>query len=125
MPTGSKRTYTKKQKDQAAAIEASYEERGLPKAEAEARAWATVNKQSGGGEKSGSGVTTPKAQKDRARKDSAARAAASRQGHERHSEASLATQSKQSLLKEARARDIPGRSTMRKQELIEALKGAS
>jgi hypothetical protein len=36
-------------------IEQAYEEKGLPDAEAESRAWATVNKSSGGGKKSGSG----------------------------------------------------------------------
>ena len=40
-------------------IEEGYEERGLPRREAERRAWATVNKESGGGNKSGSGRGTP------------------------------------------------------------------
>ncbi|MFT8244795.1 plasmid stabilization protein [Roseomonas sp. BN140053] len=55
MPRGSKDAYTEKQKRQAQHIEQSYESRGLPEEEAEARAWATVNKQDGGGKKSGSG----------------------------------------------------------------------
>ncbi|HAN56350.1 MAG TPA: hypothetical protein DCQ77_09280 [Betaproteobacteria bacterium] len=55
MPRGDKSSYTGKQKRQAAHIEDSYEARGVPKEEAEARAWATVNKLSGGGKKSGSG----------------------------------------------------------------------
>jgi plasmid stabilization system protein ParE len=55
MPQGDKSAYTDKQKRQAAHIEESYEERGVPTEEAEARAWATVNKQDGGGKKSGSG----------------------------------------------------------------------
>ncbi|MES2438391.1 MAG: hypothetical protein V4584_04975 [Verrucomicrobiota bacterium] len=55
MPQGDKSRYTDKQKRQAAHIEESYEERGLSAKEAEARAWATVNKTSGGGKKSGSG----------------------------------------------------------------------
>jgi len=55
MPQGDKSSYTDKQKRQAAHIEESYEERGVPPEEAEARAWATVNKLSGGGKKSGSG----------------------------------------------------------------------
>ena len=50
MPRGDKSKYTPKQKRKAEHIEASYEERGLDPGEAEARAWATVNKQSGGGE---------------------------------------------------------------------------
>lgn len=53
MPRGSKAKYTDEQKRKAAHIEDSYEHKGLPKDEAEARAWATVNKQSGGGEKTG------------------------------------------------------------------------
>ena len=40
---------------QAEHIEQSYEDRGVPKEEAESRAWATVNKETGGGNKSGSG----------------------------------------------------------------------
>jgi len=55
MPRGDKSKYTDKQKRKAEHIEAGYEERGLPKQEAERRAWATVNKESGGGNKSGSG----------------------------------------------------------------------
>ena len=55
MPRGDKDSYTDKQKRKAAHIEAGYEERGVPEDEAEARAWATVNKESGGGNKSGSG----------------------------------------------------------------------
>ena len=55
MPQGDKSSYTDKQKRQAQHIEKSYEERGVPKEKAEARAWATVNKSDGGGKKSGSG----------------------------------------------------------------------
>ena len=55
MPRGDKSKYTDKQKRQAEHIEEGYEKRGVPKDEAEARAWATVNKESGGGNKSGSG----------------------------------------------------------------------
>lgn len=53
MPRGDKSKYTDKQKRQAEHIEDSYEEKGVPKKEAEARAWATVNKQDGGGKKPG------------------------------------------------------------------------
>jgi hypothetical protein len=125
MPRGSKAKYTEKQKDQAAAIESSYEARGMSKETAEARAWATVNKQSGGGEKAGSGAHTSRGEKDKARSDSSKRAAASRAGHARSSSTSLESQSKESLMKEARTRNIPGRSTMRKAELVEALRKAS
>ncbi len=59
MPRGDKSSYTDKQKRKAGHIEKSYEDRGLPKHEAEARAWATVNKEDGGGKKSGSGRKKP------------------------------------------------------------------
>lgn len=55
MPRGDKSSYTDKQKRQAEHIEQSYEDRGLSRKTAERRAWATVNKQDGGGKKSGSG----------------------------------------------------------------------
>jgi plasmid stabilization system protein ParE len=55
MPQGDKSSYTDKQKRKAQHIEESYEDRGVSKKEAESRAWATVNKESGGGNKSGSG----------------------------------------------------------------------
>jgi plasmid stabilization system protein ParE len=55
MPIGDKSKYTDKQKRQAEHIEEGYEDRGVSKKEAERRAWATVNKESGGGKKSGSG----------------------------------------------------------------------
>jgi plasmid stabilization system protein ParE len=60
MPQGDKSSYTDKQKRQAAHIEAGYEKRGISNQHAEARAWATVNKLSGGGKKSGSGRKHPK-----------------------------------------------------------------
>ncbi len=55
MPRGDKSKYTDKQKRQAEHIEESYEDRGVPTNEAERRAWATVNKETHGGKKSGSG----------------------------------------------------------------------
>jgi plasmid stabilization system protein ParE len=55
MPQGSKEAYTDKQKREAQHIEKGYEDKGVSKKEAESRAWATVNKQDGGGKKSGSG----------------------------------------------------------------------
>ena len=55
MPQGDKSSYTDKQKRQAEHIEAGYEKRGFGTKTAEARAWATVNKLTGGGRKSGSG----------------------------------------------------------------------
>jgi plasmid stabilization system protein ParE len=59
MPQGDKSKYTDKQKRKAEHIEEGYEKRGVPKKEAQARAWATVNKESGGGKKSGSGRGVP------------------------------------------------------------------
>jgi hypothetical protein len=51
MPQGDKSSYTNKQKRQASHIEESYEKKGLSRKTAEKRAWATVNKQDGGGKK--------------------------------------------------------------------------
>ncbi len=55
MPRGDKSAYSNKQKRMAEHIEEGYEGRGVPSDEAERRAWATVNKETGGGKKSGSG----------------------------------------------------------------------
>jgi len=55
MPRGDKSSYTNKQKRRAEHIEEGYEKRGVSSKEAARRAWATVNKESGGGKKSGSG----------------------------------------------------------------------
>lgn len=52
MATGSKAGYTAKQKRKAKHIEDSYEDQGVSHKEAQKRAWATVNKQDGGGKKS-------------------------------------------------------------------------
>jgi len=54
-PRGDKSSYTSKQKRQAEHIEEGYERRGIRPKEAKRRAWATVNKSTGGGKKSGSG----------------------------------------------------------------------
>lgn len=59
MPRGDKGSYTDKQKRKASHIEEGYENRGIKKSEAERRAWATVNKESGGGNRSGSGRGKP------------------------------------------------------------------
>jgi len=53
MPRGDKSSYTSKQKRQAEHIEEGYEDRGVSKKEAKSRAWATVNKEYGGGKKGG------------------------------------------------------------------------
>jgi plasmid stabilization system protein ParE len=59
MPRGDKSKYTGKQTRTADHIAKSYESRGVADAEAERRAWATVNKETGGGKKSGSGRGKP------------------------------------------------------------------
>jgi plasmid stabilization system protein ParE len=59
MPRGDKSAYTDKQKRQVEHIEQGYEHRGVPEDEAERRAWATVNKETGGGKKAGSGRGKP------------------------------------------------------------------
>jgi hypothetical protein len=55
MPRGDKSSYSSKQKRKAEHIAEGYEKRGVSSKEAKSRAWATVNKESGGGNKSGSG----------------------------------------------------------------------
>ena len=55
MPRGDKSSYTPKQRRKADHIADGYEDRGVSHKEAERRAWATVNRESGGGKKSGSG----------------------------------------------------------------------
>jgi plasmid stabilization system protein ParE len=53
MPRGAKNKYTDKQERKADHIAEGYEKRGVSEKEAEKRAWATVNKESGGGNKPG------------------------------------------------------------------------
>jgi plasmid stabilization system protein ParE len=137
MPRGDKSKYTAKQERKAEHIEQSYEERGVSPKEAAARAWATVNKQSGGAEKAGgSGTRKSPASKSDARKDSARRAVAARKGASPNKgrAASGAKSAGRSgdldklrvdeLRKRASAKGIPGRSGMRKQQLIDALRAA-
>ncbi|MCY1277345.1 hypothetical protein D9M68_164140 [compost metagenome] len=125
MPRGDKDKYTDKQKRKAEHIEESYEAKGVSEKEAEARAWATVNKQSGGGERTGgSGQKKSPEAKRQSRKSSARRAVATRHGVPRPGQR-LESMTKQELMERARKRNISGRSTMRKQELIEALRKAS
>ena len=88
MPRGDKGAYTDKQRRKAEHIEEGYEKRGVSKKEAEARAWATVNKDSGGGNKSGSGRgrkdTNPSASRGgkKAAQNRADRSAAAKKGWE-------------------------------------------
>ncbi len=120
MSVGSKEKYTEAQKRKAEHIEASYEEKGLTQQKAEQIAWATVNKQSGGGEHSGSGTHTPEWQKRAARQDSAQNAATSR--HTRSDAHSLENKSIAELRARARKKHISGRSSMSRVELIQALR---
>ena len=53
MPRGDKSSYTDKQERKADHIAEGYEKRGVSEKEAERRAWATVNKDDGGGKKEG------------------------------------------------------------------------
>ena len=89
MPQGDKSAYTDKQKRKAAHIADGYEAKGVPEPDAEARAWATVNKDSGGGNTSGSGRGKPDTQasvrdggKQPAGRSDAAKSAAAKKGWE-------------------------------------------
>jgi hypothetical protein len=120
MSAGSKEKYTAEQKRKAEHIEAGYEAKGISHEKAEQIAWATVNKQSGGGERSGSGVTTPEWKKAQARRDSARNAVETK--HESAMPNSLEHQPLDILRAKARKKHISGRSTMNKEELIQALR---
>ena len=74
MPRGDKSSYSNKQKRQAEHIEEGYEKKGVSSKTAAKRAWATVNKQSGGGNKSGSG------RKSAAKKSGGRKSAAKKSG---------------------------------------------
>ena len=123
MSRGSKDKYSEKQKRMAEHIEECYEEKGFSAEKAAQIAWATVNKQSGGGEKGGSGRNKSPAAKASDRKDSAQRAAATKKAKDKAG--SLENQSKQDLLEKARKKNIAGRSSMNKPDLIAALRSPS
>lgn len=90
MPRGDKDKYTGKQKRKAEHIAEGYEDRGVSAKEAKSRAWATVNKESGGGNKSGSGRGKPESHesarkgghKGGASQDTSSRSAAAKKGWE-------------------------------------------
>ncbi len=96
MPRGDKSKYSDKQKRQAEHIEEGYKDRGVPEEEAEKRAWATVNKMTGGGKKSGSGQGQP-VNKEPAKKGGrkGGAAAAARPAAERSASAKKAAQTRQ------------------------------
>ena len=76
MPRGDKSAYTDKQKRQAEHIEDSELEQGRSREDAERIAWATVNKQDGGGKKSGSGRKKTASKKSSSRKTASKQASA-------------------------------------------------
>jgi hypothetical protein len=88
MPRGDKSSYTNKQKRQAEHIEDSYKKRGLSTKTAESRAWATVNKETGGGKKGGG--------KKKAAKKSSGRKTAAKKGGARKKTAGRKSAAKKS-----------------------------
>lgn len=120
MSRGSKEKYTDEQKRKAERIEESYEEKGVQPKKAAQIAWATVNKQTGGGEKSGSGRHKSSTEKAKSRKSSAKRAVATKKSAEKPD--AIENQTKETLLERARRKNIAGRSSMNKADLIVALR---
>lgn len=94
MPRGDKSAYTDKQKRQAEHIEEGYEKKGVSKKEAESRAWATVNKESGGGKKSGSGRSKAGASESDKKSASTKTPARTRTAAERSASAKKAAQTR-------------------------------
>lgn len=97
MPRGDKSAYTDKQKRKAGYMEASFKRRGMSDEEAEARAWAIVNKIHGGGEKSGSGRGKPENKevyKKGGRKGGAASAKRSKSAKSRSAKKAATTRAK-------------------------------
>jgi len=90
MPRGDKSAYTDKQKRQAEHIEQSERERGASEGTAERIAWATVNKQDGGGKRSGSGRKAAKKTATKATKKTAVKKAAARKAPARKAAAKKA-----------------------------------
>ena len=110
MPRGSKDAYSDKQKRMAEHIEDSYESRGTSEGEAERRAWATVNKQTGGGRKSGSG------RKKAAKKSGSRKGAAKKSGGRKS--AAKKSGSRKSTAKKAGGRKSASRSSGRKSPVL-------
>ena len=103
MARGDKRSYTSKQKRKAEHIEEGYEKRGVSKKTAAKRAWATVNKQDGGGRKSGS-ASKKSTGKKAAGKKSAGRKTASRKSAGRKSASRKSAGQKSAGRKSTRSR---------------------
>lgn len=95
MPRGDKSSYTDKQRRKADHIAEGYEDRGVSEKEAERRAWATVNKESGGGKKSGSGRGKPESHaSSRKGGEAGGKAAASRSAAARSASARKAAETR-------------------------------
>ena len=96
MPRGDKSKYTEKQKRQAEHIEEGYRNRGVEEPEAEKRAWATVNKMTGGGKQVGGSGRGKPLNKQPAKKGGkiGGRAAASRPAGERSASGRRAAQTR-------------------------------
>jgi hypothetical protein len=96
MPRGDKSKYTDKQKRQAEHIEEGYKDRGTPEGEAERRAWATVNKMTGGGKRKGGSGRGKKANLEPARKGGrmGGKASAARPAKERSKSAKKAARTR-------------------------------
>ena len=109
MPRGDKSSYTDKQQRQAEHIEEGYEKRGVSDGEAERRAWATVNKMTGGGKKAGGSGCGKKTNKAPARKGGRAGGKAAAQ---RSAAARSASARKAAATRKRRART--GRKTAKK-----------
>src|SRR5690349_2071596 len=92
MPRGDKSKYTEKQERKADHIAEGYEKRGISEKEAERRAWATVNKDDGGGKKSGGSGRGKDTEKPAAHKggERGGKAAASRSAADRSASAKKA-----------------------------------
>lgn len=105
MPRGDKRRYTDKQKRQAEKIEAGYRKKGVSEDEAESRAWATVNKMTGGGKKPGGSGHGKPINKEPAKKGGrkGGKAAASRPAKERSASAKKAARTRRRNKSQARA----------------------
>jgi hypothetical protein len=96
MPRGDKSKYDEKQKSQAEHIEEGYESRGLGEKESARRAWATVNKMTGGGKRAGGSGQGKKMNKEPAKKGGrlGGKASASRSPAQRSASAKKAAQTR-------------------------------
>jgi hypothetical protein len=113
MPRGSKDAYTDKQKRKAAHIEAGYEERGVSENEAERRAWATVNKQDGGGKAAAANGSTGRAKKTARKHASGSRSRSSKSASKRASASRGRTTSSRTASDTARRKSTGRKSTGR------------